>query len=386
MTNQRLSGIRRTEFGVRGQYINQLNRLAAARLVQVFCHNLLRHSSATEGQTDRTAEEDAEFRRPVPGPMVVGYDSRPSAPDIFVGVTSAVRELGMPVIDVGRCTAASIQEAVRTFPQSAGAVMVTGAGAEPSFIGFDVYNRRGEALAVVWKEHGIRLQPIQEASIDPVEIPPAATIASAKASTAATPAAASVASSESVREWDVEETEADVCMQLILPTDMIANESGYRISRQFGRHITVEFEDRYRKWLRRWYPQEAKASVVVRSNDPLVVDRVRWLSSEIGFSAACRSTVDLDVSPERSWEMLIEDDDCGFQLTDPKGRMWSASKLSSAINGQLQSRWLHLTAHADKTDGRFWLTDTGRPSSGQSTEQIRDSLVVLGLVLQLRSA
>ena len=369
--SRRRDGIRRTEFGVRGQYINQLNRRAAARLIKVFCYDLLRQTTEYETDFPRLHDEPSGLNdqpprlcRIQPAAMIAGYDSREFAPDIFVGVTSAIREFGMPVIDLGRCTAASALEAMRSTSDVVGAVIVTGAGAEPSFIGLDVFDRLGHSVPVIWTDHGVRLQSLTEQRLDRNSTSPPL--------------------SESAQESTAGQQQGFQVV-LLLPEDASAAESRYRISRQYGQHTSIEFEQRYRQWLMRWYPPTSQEHVVIRCDDPLIIERMQWLSAQTGFSVLCRSRCDSSKGPSRSWIMTIDEDDRQFLLVDPSGQELQSSQLAKLINSQMRSRTSHVTAHADDVSARFWLADTGRPTSGQSTEQIRDALAVLGLVLQIKS-
>lgn len=351
-------GIRRTEFGVRGPYVNRLDRHAAARLIRVFCDCLVRNSgnaAPLSAASDRRSAADgatggdvAPQRWPLPG-VIAGYDGRSSSPDIFVGVVSAVRELGLPVIDIGRCTAASLLEAVRSFGHVAGATIVTGAGAGPASTGFDVFDCHGECVPVVWKDHGIRLQPL--AIDDPAHpadsLPP---------------------------------------LLLTLPDDRQATGGSRRMSRSSGSHTIVDFEDRYRRWLLRWYPRPDHSRLVIRTDDSLVAERLRWLSEQLGLELLLRGTADPPVSWNPVWTLQIAEDDRQFQLWNAAGHRLTCSELAAFINRSARTQTSQITAHADDASHRFWITDTGRPTSGRAVEHIEDALAVLGLLLKLQPA
>ena len=131
--SHRIDGIRRTEFGIRGQYINDLDRQTAADLTRILCACLQEQSSHVDARADEktTVNSRASVNSLQPtenvavdatlaafqsiAPVVVGYDGRSSSVDLAIGVVAASREFGLPVIDIGRCTAASILEAVRSF-------------------------------------------------------------------------------------------------------------------------------------------------------------------------------------------------------------------------------------------------------------------------------
>jgi hypothetical protein len=139
--SQRVDGIRRTEFGIRGQYINDLDRLTAADLTRVFCAclheqslqndldaNVARLSGTVRtGQMDADDSETSAATHQSVAPVIIGYDGRSASVDLAIGVVAAVREFGIPVKDAGRCTAASVQEATRFFPECCGSILLTGA-------------------------------------------------------------------------------------------------------------------------------------------------------------------------------------------------------------------------------------------------------------------
>ncbi len=84
------------------------------------------------------ATRTASLRR---GPVVViGFDERPSSPDIVTGVALGLRRMGCQVIDLGQVTAPCFQFAVRQLDATAG-MFVTGAGCEPAWTGLDVVGR-----------------------------------------------------------------------------------------------------------------------------------------------------------------------------------------------------------------------------------------------------
>ena len=82
-----------------------------------------------------------EFRVEQRGPVVViGFDERPSSPDIVTGVALGLRRMGCQVIDLGQTTATCFQFAARHLDAAAG-MFVTGAGCDPAWTGFDVVGR-----------------------------------------------------------------------------------------------------------------------------------------------------------------------------------------------------------------------------------------------------
>ncbi len=85
-----------------------------------------------------------EFRVAQRGPVVViGFDERPSSPDIVTGVALGLRRMGCQVIDLGQTTVTCFQFAVRHLDAAAG-MFVTGAGCDPAWTGFDVVGRHAQ--------------------------------------------------------------------------------------------------------------------------------------------------------------------------------------------------------------------------------------------------
>ncbi len=379
----RNDGIRRTEFGIRGQYVNYVTRSVAAHLVQIFCACLTR--TVSDGRTDADIKrsiqppDSSEPRRTLLPSIVLGYDGRPSSPDLFVGAASAIREFGLDVIDIGRCTSASSQEAVRCFPEAAGVVIVTGAGAEPSFAGFDVFDRRGESVPVIWKEHEVRLQATEIESVRQCE------------STSETGGEDTSQRSADVSVSATYPGSGNLRMLLSLPEGS-RRRTVRRNSRRSGSHRPVDFESQYRRWLRAWYPSGNALKAVVRTQDPVIADRARWLAAETGVEIVCRGIHDRDLSPDRHsssdrhLNITVFEDDRGFRLTDSSGAELSYSQTAALMNRLLRAHASHISAHADDAGNRFWLTDTARPSSGESTEHIRDALACIGLLLKLQPA
>ncbi len=355
---QRSAGICRTEFGVRGQYINRLDRRLARRLTQAFCEFFA--SGHTVHLNSVSSSEVQPQQVPVSS-VVAGFDARSSSPDIFVGVISAIREFGLDIIDIGRSTAASLSEAVRSYPVAAGGVFVTGADLPPSFTGIDAFDRQGDPVPVAWQNHGFDLT--------------AETVTSPPAELASADSAANQASARS----------AETRPSLML-TDRAETGGGLahrRMSRRGGSHQVASFEDCYRSWLKRWYPRQPAARVVVHCSDPLIRERVRWLAEKTELDAVSRSSPAGADPAGTTCHVMITEDDRVFRIGDGRGRFWSEVELADRLNRLLRHQPSHVTAHADEGSCRFWLTDAGRPASGFPTEQIRDALATLGLLLKL---
>ncbi|HQZ68386.1 MAG TPA: hypothetical protein PLY87_25030 [Planctomycetaceae bacterium] len=350
--SHRIDGIRRTEFGIRGQYINDLDRQTASDLTRIFCICL--HDQAirdTVHVEPEPAPRVTQSRKNVPNddqilatlapiaPVIVGYDGRSSSVDLAVGVVAASREFGMPVIDVGRGTAASIQEAARCFRDICGAILVTGSGSPNAWAGLDVFDCGGEAVPVVWKDFGVQLEHVS--------------------------------------------SDTAPFLKLRLPETAVRSRWARRLTRQSGSHDIRSFEDRYRDWLRHWYPLRSGIRILIRTDDVLLQQRLGWLSQSIGMEIICRSTSDATVTPSIAFSMTISEDDRQFQVFNVSNNPVSFDRLALALNRAVHSQPSHVTAHADAASNRFWLTDAARPGAGKSTESIQDALATLGLIVRL---
>ena len=355
--SHRIDGIRRTEFGIRGQYINDLDRQTAADLTRIFCACLHERSSYIDPRAGERLgiSPPAQVRTPPPmgnlptdsaparfqsiAPVVVGYDGRSSSVDLAIGVVASSREFGLPVIDIGRCTAASIQEAARSFRECCGAILLTGAGAPNAWAGLDVFDRSGDTVPVVWKDVGVKLEHVS--------------------------------------------TDAGAFLKLQLPDTTTRARWARRLARQSGAHNVVSFEDRYRDWLLRWYPKQSTLRILVRTDDDLIQQRLAWISEVTGLEIICRSPHDSSVPPHVAMTMTVPEDDRQFQIINAANQLVSVERLALILNRAMHSQSAHVTAHADAASGRFWISDAARIGSPGSAESICDALATLGLVSRL---
>lgn len=351
--SHRADGIRRTEFGIRGQYINDLDRRTAADLTRIFsvclheqsaqddveaeAKRFPRETRQSQSGLDQPEKSAASFQ--AVAPLIVGYDGRSASVDLAIGVVAAIREFGMPVIDVGRCTAASIQEASRCFCESYGAILVTGAGSPNAWAGVDVFDRHGDAVPVVWKDFGVQLEHVS--------------------------------------------SDATSFLKLQLPDAAVRRRWARRLTRQSGFHNAVNFEDRYRDWMLQWYPKQSGLRILVRTDDILLQQRMALVSQTTGLEIICRGTHDSAITPHVALTMTISEDDRQFRVLNAYGQPVNSERLALAVNRAMHTQSSHITAHADAASDRFWLTDAARSGTRQSTESIRDALVTLGLIARL---
>lgn len=365
----RNTDILRTEYGVRGPYINAITRNIASQLVRVFCR-VLRDRVAGTNVPDETGS--VEIR------VVTGYDARSSSPDIYTGVMGGIRDSGLSVIDIGRTTAASLLEAIRSSPGCSGAFMVTGASQPVAWTGFDVYCGSGDSLPVVWRDFGIHLQRVGEPEAADEHL----TTGPAYRDSAVEPLLDYVRRQS---RSDHDRVLPPVYLALQMPPEGI-RDTGLppRIRRSRG-VFPLEFESTYRFWLRKWYPEHSSAVVLVLTNDPLIQQRTVWLSEQTGIQFICRNDSEPHVGRDVRFRVQIGADDQHPRILDQHGRAIAGESLTERLNQFLQSRMPQVTAHADSVSGRFWLTNSTR-AHGRGVEQIRDALVFTGLLTRMVDA
>jgi phosphomannomutase len=117
--------------GLRGPFLNVMNRSLAAALTTRFAQSLWERSQV--GGSNDGIDRGARVARPT---VVVGYDERPSSPTIFSAAVGAVRRMGCHVLDVGLVTKPCFWFALNHVHASGG-LFVTGSGTEPAWTGID---------------------------------------------------------------------------------------------------------------------------------------------------------------------------------------------------------------------------------------------------------
>lgn len=355
---QRSAGIERTEFGVRGMWLNALTPAAAALLAQILSLSLAdrwqerRQTRSSPGtQVLRgpvtSAAELTFAREPLPE-LLMGFDGRAFSAEVFGGAVTAVRELGVDVLDVGRSTAAMLQEVLRCQPRLAGALFVTGSGAPAGWSGLDATDVAGDGVQVVWREFGLGLRPLAEAGqSDALQEPP-----------------------------------SGLRLSLQLPEAIRGGLALRRLSRTAGRYGALDFEDRYREWLQGWHGGASSARLLVGTDDGLVRQRVQWLAEHCGWSLAVCSAAE-SRRAESGAAIEVLEDDRWFVLRRAGGERVAAERLAQRLNSAAAagSRTSQLTAHADSVTGRLWFSDAARPGNAGMTERIEDALAVAGVLL-----
>ncbi|MEZ6059017.1 MAG: hypothetical protein R3C19_01505 [Planctomycetaceae bacterium] len=444
----RQPGIRRTAFGVRAAYLNDMDRTKAAQLAAIFATHLTRTSvdfdAGSESDAARSEAADGANRAPYVRcasqiSIAAGFDGRRHSPDIFAGVISSIRQNGCHVIDIGRCTTASLQECLRSMPTVSAGVIVTGAGCAAGFTGIDVFDRSGEGISVPWQKYGVSVRADRNTSLLHTAL-----FSTTRVSAAASGEVRTELHSTSVHDFlhrirTSRDTTSEVdspkpgnehsskpagchdtgvpgraadengsnrdtqqAPEMLLTLPSLPNRSGlvFRSVRVSGQHRSVDFEPEYRKWLRRWFPSDVRRRVVLFAEDSKCVERLRELvessggapgagplvaelPSKITGNATDPAVFDTLKRFDAEAAFVVAEDDRHLKVFNRSGRQLSNSQLASWLNSATRSSALHVTAHVSNDESRILLVDAGRPQSSESHETLSDALALTGLILNL---
>jgi len=133
--------------GIRGVYLNEMTRSKASEITAAFASLLWKSKPLSGRITEAPRKTPTPAARNAGSPQVViGYDQRPAAPDIVMGVTSSLRRMGCEVIDIGLSTKPCLMSCISHLQADAG-IIVTGAGSANSEIGLDLLERNAQPLS-----------------------------------------------------------------------------------------------------------------------------------------------------------------------------------------------------------------------------------------------
>jgi len=120
-----------TTEGIRGVYLNEIDRQQTERIVSAFCALVL------ENYPRRYRFSQEKSSRELSSPlMIVGYDSRASSFELMPTVIESLRRMGMMVTEVGLSSRSSFCFAAKHLEATAG-ILITGSGCGPAWTGFD---------------------------------------------------------------------------------------------------------------------------------------------------------------------------------------------------------------------------------------------------------
>ncbi len=293
--------IRRTESGVRGLYLNAIDRFRAAQLAAILSTHLSNlHAAKLQADDQRLADasgrkSDDSVTAPPAITLAVGFDGRKGTPDLFSGVVSAIRQNGCDVFDAGQTSAAGLLNVCRDHPQVFGAVLVTGANGATSEVGLDLFLSDGQTIAIPWQDFGVRVRvassPDERAQVSSMSGEMQRTLDRIRLTPedAATTAAASVGANAVNRE-----------ATLLLPDLNQSAGQVFRSHRKSGRVTSVKSEAGYRTWLLRWWPRQCHEPLEVVANDELTLERLRWLTKRLTLNLTIRCSVNSESPGDKS--------------------------------------------------------------------------------------
>ncbi len=372
-------GVMRSEYGIRGQWLNELDSQRLALSGALFCRTLAAGEQAAGRDTAAMRSSRAGVAG---GTILTGFDHRSFSPEVYSIVTRAAAGSGMSVIDCGRCTHASLLYRLRRSERACGAIHVTGAGQRMSWTGLDVFDPAGESAAVNWETAEIRLQQVSSAGRTAVA--DGWEMVSAESEMA-----------ERLREFRgrqrSEEPDATGhaavfperrALLLQFPGDMLPVIEQLRCGRTSGTHSVVEIESDYRTWLRQWFPSQSRTTLRIHSSDPLVRERAIWLGEVTAGAVRCGSRRDGSDEPVNSGlALFISEDDRWGTFVDAGGAGVPVERIVRQLVPYLADRRRHMSVHYDTPSQRIWLSDLTGPGSAGQRSEICDVLAVAGLML-----
>lgn len=140
-----------SEESVRGVYLNELDRNRAilwgeSLAAYLWDQQPMIASRAVRDKFQIIAPAKTDSTMELTGPVVVvGFDERPSSPDIVTGVVLGLRRMGCVVVDLAQTSLPVVAFGVHSSNAAAG-LFVTGAGCDPSVTGFEIMMRDGRPL------------------------------------------------------------------------------------------------------------------------------------------------------------------------------------------------------------------------------------------------
>ena len=361
-----IDGVRRTEFGVRGRYVNEIDRERAGDIAAIFAATIQQRCSRESDSATRDSGANSDSTLPIGRVCIVlGFDERLGAPDVFSGVLSAIRQCGCDVIDAGPCSHASLLNVCRQISSVDAAIIVTGAGFSVEFTGLDAFYADGQPVSVNWPAFGISTR-----------VPTAQPLVSHLHGDQIRNAL------HAVRQEPTEAVTPDVFLSLPM---MGRGESIYRhrSGRNSGRLAATSAEELYRTWLQRWW-SASSCDVAFLVNSPSTFERLRWLVEKfrLNASVAMTTVVSQPQSDTQKYSFVIAEDD-RFLSVLTKRRQVANQGLADWINQAGRGHGYHVTAHVADDGERLLLVDLAPPDAGRQYDIISDGLAVAGFVITL---
>ena len=377
-------GVMRSEYGVRGQWLNELDSMRLTLLSALFCRTLVANGMQFSGDAESAGTAGANAAG---GTILTGFDHRSFSPEVYSIITRAAARSGISVIDCGRTTHASLLFSLRNTAGVCGAMHVTGAGQRTSWTGLDVFDGGSESAAVNWGLAEIQLQQVgsgrRTAVTDGWELFSADSEMVGRLREFRGRQRLQ-ATDESVRETADAQTRA---LLLRFPGEILPLTEQLRCGRNSGKHEVVELESDYRNWLKQWFPTQSRTVLRIYSSDPLVRERAVFLGDVTSGAVRCGSRDDGSDEPGKSGlSLFVSEDDRWGTFVDAGGAGVPVERIVRQLVPHLADYRRHVAVHHDTPTQRIWLSDlTGPGSAGQRTE-ICDVLAVAGLILDSTAA
>lgn len=134
--------------GARGVHLNEMDRRWAAAAAAAFASILWEQAPLIASPRAGTGVESLErvARIPLRPSLVLGFDERPSSPDLVRGILSALRRTGCQIIDLGMVTRPQFALAAHHL-ETSGGLFVTGSGHPPAWTGIDFVARDAQPVS-----------------------------------------------------------------------------------------------------------------------------------------------------------------------------------------------------------------------------------------------
>ncbi|GAB5442915.1 MAG: hypothetical protein Fues2KO_32640 [Fuerstiella sp.] len=406
--------IYRSPAGVRGAWLNAIDRAVAATLATEFARQLQQQiytSKETATQDRVVATADGEFddaiRRPAPIRIAVGYDDNAGSVDLFAGVLPALRRCGWSVVDAGRCTAGSLLNLCRQRPEVDGCILLTGSGGRSGDVGMDVFNADGQPMSISWQDAGIGVRMAADTGCEQSDPDPIRQRLQQIRSTQTQRLTARPAEEEPSRTH----RHNDAWAELILPDRLRLRQQRNRIGRASGTLSSFAAEPLYRNWLLRWWPvsesfQSGPTRLRIAANNVQTRQHLAWLQQQrptefiladeeplqrlpVRMASHTASSVLPSEAPpvdiRTGLQVAIEADDRLCHFRDQFGRVIPPAAVADWINESPRTVAQHMTAHvtADPVP-RVVLVDAAPPHGNRSHDIVSDALAVLGLICSIR--
>lgn len=136
-----------TPEGVRGIYLNDLNRKIAGDLAGKFARLLwernpprVKPRSTSNTNSEENNESNEQIESPRTGPLVlVGHDERPHSPDLLTGVVQVLRRMSCQVLNAGTVPVPWFQR-LMTEHQATAAIHIGASGEAPGWSGMNFWS------------------------------------------------------------------------------------------------------------------------------------------------------------------------------------------------------------------------------------------------------